>query len=63
MPTSGKEMVKLYKKAGWQVIKGQGKGSHVKMKKNNKMQIIPMDKELAKGTEKSLLKALKKDTI
>jgi predicted RNA binding protein YcfA (HicA-like mRNA interferase family) len=57
MPISGKDMLKLYEKAGWRV-KAQ-KGSHVKVEKNGQIQTIPMHKELAKGTEHALKKSLK----
>lgn len=60
VPISGKEMVKLYLKAGWVIVPGQGKGSHVKLRKNGIMAIIPMHRELKKGTEHDLLKELKK---
>jgi predicted RNA binding protein YcfA (HicA-like mRNA interferase family) len=60
VPLSGKEMVKLYLKAGWVIIPKQGKGSHVKMKKDGVMATIPMHKTLATGTEHALLKELKK---
>lgn len=57
MPISGKELVKEFKKAGW-VEKGQ-RGSHVKLEKDGRVVIIPMHKELKKGTEHSIRKNLK----
>ena len=57
MPISGKELVKVFEKAGW-VQKSQ-KGSHVKMEKNGKVAIIPQHKELKKGTERAIRKQLK----
>lgn len=60
MPLSGKEMVKLFLKAGWVIVPKQGKGSHVKLEKKGKMAIVPMHRELKKGTEHDLLKELKK---
>ena len=57
MPISGEEMLKLYKKAGWNVL--SQKGSHVKMGKDLLREIIPMHKELKKGLEQYLLKRLK----
>jgi len=57
MPISGKDLVKEFEKAGW-IVKGQ-KGSHVKLEKNGKIQIIPMHKELKKGTEHAIRKSLK----
>lgn len=59
MPLSGKEMLKLYKKNGWEE-RGQ-KGSHVKVKKGTVTEIIPMHKELKKGLEAALLKTLKEN--
>ena len=52
-------MVKLFMKAGYEVVKKQGKGSHCKLEKGNKTSIVPMHKELKKGTEQKLLKELK----
>ena len=57
MPISGKDMVREFKEAGW-VVKSQ-KGSHVKMEKNGKTVIIPMHKEIKKGTEHEIRKSLK----
>ncbi|MDP8204595.1 MAG: type II toxin-antitoxin system HicA family toxin [Candidatus Tenebribacter mawsonii] len=57
MPLSGKEMLALYIKAGWQKI--STKGSHVKVGKGIHRQIIPLHKELKKGLESKLLKDLK----
>ena len=56
MPLSGKDMLRLYKKAGWKVI--SQKGSHVKVEKDSRREIIPMHKELKKGIEQALLKRL-----
>lgn len=58
MPLSGREMIKLFEKKGFQVVKGQGKGSHRKLRKGSKTVIIPDHKELKKGLEKALLKQL-----
>lgn len=58
MPLSGKEMMKLYLKNGW--IKVSQKGSHVKVAKDDQIEIIPMHKELKKGLESKLLKRVKK---
>jgi predicted RNA binding protein YcfA (HicA-like mRNA interferase family) len=57
MPLSGKEMLKLYLTNGW--CKVSQKGSHVKVTKGNRIEIIPMHKELKKGLESKLLKRLK----
>lgn len=56
MPLSGKEMKKLYEKAGW--IELRQKGSHVIMGKNDQRETIPMHRELKKGLERKLLKRL-----
>ena len=60
MPLSGKEMCKLYLKAGWIIVPKQGKGSHVIVEKDGRIAIITMHKELKRGTEHNLLKELKK---
>jgi predicted RNA binding protein YcfA (HicA-like mRNA interferase family) len=44
MPLSGKEMLRLYMKAGWEVI--HQKGSHVQVAKENLHETIPMHREL-----------------
>lgn len=57
MPMSSKEMIKLLKKNGFEIISQNG--SHVKLKnfKTNKMVIIPYHaKDLKKGLEKAILK-------
>jgi len=48
MPINGKELAKLFKKKGFEEVKGQGKGSHMK----NVTVVIPAHKELKKGLEK-----------
>ena len=57
MPLSGREMLALYEKQNWVVLRK--KGSHVIVGKRNLRQMIPMHKELKKGLERKLLKALK----
>ncbi len=57
MPMSGKEMLKLFEKNGWVVLRQ--KGSHVQVGKGENRETIPMHKELAKGLEHKLLKRLK----
>ena len=53
-------MVKLFLKAGYEIVAG-GKGSHIKLKKKNSPTIIiPNHKELKKGLEHALLKQLEK---
>lgn len=62
MPLSGKDMCKLFIKAGYEIVPG-GKGSHVKLKKKGCPTItIPNHKELKKGMEHALKKMLKKVT-
>ena len=56
MPVSGKEMLKMYFKAGW--IKVRQKGSHVRVQKGDDKETIPMHNELKKGLENYLLKRL-----
>jgi predicted RNA binding protein YcfA (HicA-like mRNA interferase family) len=58
MPMNGKELLKRFLKAGWR-RKGQ-KGSHIQVEKGALHETIPMHKELAKGTERYLLKILEK---
>ena len=61
MPISGKELAKLFKKQGYEEVKGGGKGSHIKLRKRNKTVIIPGHKELKKGLEMALRKQLEGD--
>lgn len=56
MPISGKEMLKLYLRSGWMVLRQ--KGSHVIVGKDNQRETIPMHKELKRGLENKLLKRL-----
>ncbi len=58
MPLSGREMIKLFEMRGYEIVKGQGRGSHRKLRKGNKTIIIPDHKELKKGLERALLKQL-----
>lgn len=57
MPLSGKEMLGLFKKAGWRVLRRRG--SHVVVGIGGKRETIPMHGELKKGLEARLLKRLK----
>ena len=57
MPISGKEMLALYERQNWVVLRKRG--SHVIVGKGNLRQTIPMHKELKKGLERKLLKTLK----
>jgi len=61
VPISGKELAKLFKKHGYEEVKGAGKGSHMKLRKGNKTVIIPAHKELKKGLEMALRKQLDGD--
>lgn len=55
---TGKQIIKLYKKHGWKVLRTRG--SHYTMKKGNQIEQIPYHtKELRKGLEIKLLKRLK----
>lgn len=58
MPLSGKEVLKLYKKKGWIILRQ--KGSHVVVAKGIERETIPMHKELKKGLEQKLLKRIGK---
>jgi predicted RNA binding protein YcfA (HicA-like mRNA interferase family) len=58
MPLSGKEMVKLYEREGWRVA--WQTGSHVRVKKGQFSEMIPMHRELKTGMEHYLLKTLKR---
>ena len=49
MPISGKDMRKLFYKAGYTLVPGTGKGSHWKLVKGNDTVIIPNHRELKKG--------------
>ena len=57
MPMSSKEMLKLLKENGFEVISQNG--SHVKMRnqETGKQTIVPLhNKDLKKGTEQTILK-------
>jgi predicted RNA binding protein YcfA (HicA-like mRNA interferase family) len=56
MPTSGKQIIKKLRKAGWEVIPQTG--SHVKLRKEKIMTIVPVhgNKDLPKGTVKGIEK-------
>ena len=61
MGISGKDLANLFKKRGFEQIKGGGKGSHMKLRKSRKTVIIPCHKELKKGLEKALMKQLEEE--
>lgn len=58
MPLSGKDVLRLYEKDGWTVLRQ--KGSHVIVGKGGERETIPMHKELKRGLQKSLLKRIGK---
>lgn len=58
MPMSGKDMLKLFYKNGWEFVRQTG--SHVQIKKGGLNETVPLHRELKKGTEHGLLKSLKK---
>jgi len=60
LPVSGKEMLKRFLRDGWQIV--SRRGSHVKVGKGSRREIIPMHKELKKGLEQKLLKRLESDS-
>jgi predicted RNA binding protein YcfA (HicA-like mRNA interferase family) len=59
MPLSGKEMLKLFQKAGWKILRI--KGSHVIIGRDEDRETIPMHKELKKGLEAYLLKRIRRE--
>ena len=59
MPLSGKEMLKLYVRDGWVILRQ--KGSHLIVGKGMQRETIPMHRELKRGLEHCLLKALKNE--
>lgn len=58
MAMSGKEMLNLYLKDGWKILRKKGSHVHVGKEVKGKMlnQTISMHKELKKGLAKKLLK-------
>ncbi|WP_332454875.1 type II toxin-antitoxin system HicA family toxin [Bdellovibrio bacteriovorus] len=58
MPLSGKDMLKLFEKDGWTVLRQRG--SHVVVGKGSERETIPMHKELKRGLEQKLLKRVAK---
>ncbi len=57
MPLSGEQMLKLYRAAGWKVIRQRG--SHIMVGKGSLRETIPLHKELTRGLEHALLKRLR----
>lgn len=56
MPLSGKEMVRIFERNEWAVLRQRG--SHVQLGKGSMRETIPMHGELKKGLERRLLKRL-----
>ena len=54
LPVSGKQMVKVFLRIGFQLERQ--KGSHIVMSKGNAILVIPNHKTVAKGTERELIK-------
>jgi predicted RNA binding protein YcfA (HicA-like mRNA interferase family) len=60
MTKTPKQVLKMYLRAGWEKIRQ--KGSHITLKKGNKIESIPFhSRELGKGLESKLLKRLKEE--
>lgn len=45
-----REIIKKLKEAGWQEMKGRGKGSHCCLTKDGEMVTIPLQKDMKIGT-------------
>ena len=58
MPLTGKQLLKLAQKSGWNHVRTNG--SHHILQKNGQIEIIPVhaNKDLGKGLEQRLLKRL-----
>ena len=54
LPVSGKQMVKVFRKIGFQV--DRQRGSHIVKSKGNVILVIPNHETVAKGTERDLIK-------
>ena len=54
LPVSGKQMVKVFTKVGFQI--DRQRGSHIVMSKGDIMLVIPDHETVAKGTERALIK-------
>ncbi len=54
LPVSGKQMVKVLKKIGFQIDRQTG--SHIVMSKEDIILVIPYHSTVAKGTERELIK-------
>jgi predicted RNA binding protein YcfA (HicA-like mRNA interferase family) len=54
LPVSGKQMVKVFTKVGFQI--DRQRGSHIVMSKGDIMLVLPDHETVAKGTERALIK-------
>ena len=54
LPVSGKQMVKVFRKIGFQ--EDRQRGSHIVMSKRDVILVIPNNETVAKGTERDLIK-------
>jgi len=55
LPTvSGRDVIKALKKIGFEVVRT--KSSHVKLRKNYRIVIVPLHNELSKGTLLSIIR-------
>ena len=57
LPVSGKQMVKVFRKIGFQVERQRG--SHIVMSKGEDILVIPNHDTVAKGTERKLAEIIK----
>ena len=51
---SGKDVIRALKKIGYTVVRT--KGSHVKLKRGNRIVIVPLHDEISKGTLLSIIR-------
>lgn len=56
LPLSGKDMLRIYLRAGWRILRQRG--SHVIVGKGTRRESIPLHRELKRGLERALLKRL-----
>jgi predicted RNA binding protein YcfA (HicA-like mRNA interferase family) len=54
LPVSGKQMVKVFRKIGFQI--DRQRGSHIVMSKGDVILVIPNHDTVAKGAERELIK-------
>lgn len=60
MPMTGKDLLKIAKKAGWEVVRVNGSHHRLKNVHTGEMETIAIhaNRDLKKGTEQKLLKTL-----